>query len=130
MQLAFIWLKEKKITFPNDTVAPLKKEIRYLLIKQIFKSEKFNLDLKMQLLAEEKALSFSLTDVYEELGCLASLPSDDDKMKCWEQYNTLNKFNNKEFEASSKCFYNFKNREQCEMFADLYFVINSYLPLQ
>ena len=63
------------------------------------------------MLTIEKTRDFGDLDILEELGCLASLPDDENKLKLWERYTIGRDFNTKKLEASAKYFYNPFNRE-------------------
>jgi len=64
----------------------LQKPQRYQLLKIIFASSIFSLEAKLGLLGKEKSSHFSDFDTLEELGCIASLPSDQDKQRTWDRY--------------------------------------------
>lgn len=90
----------------------------------MFKSTEYTIEFKRELLRMEKSVNFSDFDSLQELGCLASLADDQDKLNLFLKYTGLGKleqdngkflpsnealFNVKELEASSKHFYNQEN---------------------
>ena len=132
------WLKQKHIKTPSGKSIQLEKSHRYQLLKLLFRSNKYSEDFKVELMQKEKAINFSDMDLLEELGCLASLQKDEDKMKVFLTYCGLayipdngkftpnpdpNKFNVKQLEASAKHFYNLDNLRQTERFGDLFFQV-------
>jgi hypothetical protein len=74
---------------PDGKVINLEKPQRYQLLKLIFRSTKYSSEFKRQLLQMEKEINFSDFDTLEELGCEASLPSDDEKLPLFLSYAGL-----------------------------------------
>lgn len=73
----------------ESRVVHLEKPQRYQLIKLMFKSNHYNIDFKLELLSKEKSINFSDYDSLAELGCFASLPEDEDKLRLFLKYAGL-----------------------------------------
>ena len=95
---------------------------RYMLLKLVFRSQEFTLKEKEKLLDRERSFDLCDVDEIEIYGVHASLPQDENKLKHFEEFIKYpSVLNVKQLEASAKFFYNFNNREQCEIFADKFF---------
>jgi len=67
--VAVDWLKASSIKASDTVTIRLEKPQRYQLLKLIFKSTKFSLDFKNELLRNEKQINYSDFDELEQLGC-------------------------------------------------------------
>ena len=56
------------------------------MLRLIFSSTEFDDTFKNSLLAAEKAINFSDSDLLEELKCQASLPDDASKEGMWDRF--------------------------------------------
>ena len=71
------------------------------------------------MLDRERLIDLCDVDAIEQLGVEASLTQTEFKAKLFDQYTQAHTtFNPKKLEASSKHFYNYGDRAQCELFAD------------
>ena len=107
----------KNDTMTSNSSVTVNKTQRYMCMRRLLKSGKYDNELPALLEAEGKR-DYSNDDDLEQLSHQACVVDTAEKQKLFDSYLVKDKWSQYELESSIYHFYHRNDRKQCELFAD------------